>query len=170
MIIGCGGSGKSTLAKELQQILQFEVIHLDQYYWKPNWVESHKVEWKEIVNDLLKKDSWIMDGNYGGTMDLRIEHTDMIVFLDISTWKCLLRVLKRTFKFWGRKRDEMSEGCNERLDLIFIHYILTFKFRKIKRIIRKLNGLGSDKKIFILKDQKQKIEFLTYIKKMPLCN
>ena len=69
LVIGCCGAGKSTFSKTLQSILKLELIHLDQYYHKPNWEEPEKEQWEGIVNNLVQKPSWIMDGNYKGTLE-----------------------------------------------------------------------------------------------------
>src|SRR3982751_1716212 len=95
LVIGSGGAGKSTFAQRLGAILKLEVIHLDSLYWSSGWVEMPKDEWRTMVDELLKKDSWIMDGNYGGTLDIRLEAADTVVFLDISRLICLWRILKR---------------------------------------------------------------------------
>ena len=71
LVIGSGGAGKSTFAKRLGTHLKIKVIHLDALYWKPGWVETPKAEWLKRVEELLKEGSWIMDGNYSGTLDAR---------------------------------------------------------------------------------------------------
>jgi len=109
MIIGCCGSGKSTIARKLQKIIDLPLYHLDQYYWKPNWTETPKEEWEPIVKDLASKEKWIIDGNYGGTMDLRFERADVIVYMDIPTIKCLVRVIGRIWKYHGEVRPDMPE-------------------------------------------------------------
>lgn len=63
MIIGSPGSGKSTLATILASKLSLPVYHLDQYYWKPGWQEISKEELAHIQSQILKHDSWIIDGN-----------------------------------------------------------------------------------------------------------
>jgi len=55
MVIGCCGAGKSTFSRKLAEITKLETIHLDQYYWKPNWEETDKVEWKTIVTKLSNR-------------------------------------------------------------------------------------------------------------------
>jgi len=60
MVIGCSGAGKSTFSKRLHSITKIEVIHLDQYYWKPNWVESNTEEWTKTAEALIQKEEWIM--------------------------------------------------------------------------------------------------------------
>jgi adenylate kinase family enzyme len=55
LVIGSGGSGKSTLARQLGELLDIEVKHLDRLYWQPGWTEPSKEEWlnkvKEVAND-----------------------------------------------------------------------------------------------------------------------
>ena len=65
-IIGSGGSGKSVLARQLGDVLNIEVIHLDAVHWRPGWVEPPDDEWRETVESLVTGESWIIDGNYGG--------------------------------------------------------------------------------------------------------
>ena len=64
LVLGTPGSGKSTLARKLSISLKTEAIHLDKYYWQPNWVETESEVWDFKINELLNKESWIMDGNY----------------------------------------------------------------------------------------------------------
>jgi adenylate kinase family enzyme len=42
LVIGCCGAGKSTFSRKLHHIINLELIHLDQYYHKPNWEEPEK--------------------------------------------------------------------------------------------------------------------------------
>src|SRR5829696_6662179 len=95
LVIGSGGAGKSTVARRLGARLQIDVIHLDSLYWQPGWVETSKDEWKTIVAEILKRDSWILDGNYSGTLAMRYEACDTVIFLDMPPIVCLWRVIKR---------------------------------------------------------------------------
>ena len=97
VLIGSGGSGKSTLARQLGERLKIKVYHLDALFWKPNWVGVPKDEQTKVQNDLVKKESWIIDGNYGGTMDIRLNAADTIIFLDIPRTICLYRAFKIRF-------------------------------------------------------------------------
>jgi len=79
VIIGCGGSGKSTLASRLAGLLGLPVQHLDQLYWRPGWVATPDPQWRSTVAELCGRPAWIIDGNYGGTMDVRLAAADTIV-------------------------------------------------------------------------------------------
>lgn len=43
-------------------------------------------------------DEWIIDGNYGSTIELRLQACDTVVFLDYSTNICLDGIKKRRGK------------------------------------------------------------------------
>lgn len=164
MVIGCCGAGKSTLAKKLGQLTKLPVFHLDQYYWKANWVESSKSEWEPKVQKLAAQHAWIIDGNYGSTMDIRLEKADTIIYLDYPTWKCLWRITKRTLKYWRRERPDMPQGCKERFDLEFFHYVAVFNIVRRKSLLKKIDKYKADKKIHILKSDLAQETFLNQIK------
>ena len=73
MVIGCSGSGKSTFALELGRITGIEVTHLDRLNWRAGWKEVSRNEFDRQLDEVLKKDSWIIDGNYSRTMEKRLE-------------------------------------------------------------------------------------------------
>ena len=135
MIVGCCGSGKSTLARELSSILRIDLFHLDQYYWKPNWQETEPKEWENKVTQLASFDSWIIDGNYKGTMEIRLLRADTVIMLNIPTYKCFLRVLKRIFLHWHKVRPDMPPGCKERFDFDFLKYVWNFKRTQGKKLV-----------------------------------
>ena len=164
MVIGCCGAGKSTFAKKLHNLFGIDVIHLDQHYHLPNWEEPSKQKWEKKVHNLIQGDQWIIVGNYGGTMDLRLEKADTIFYLKYSTLSCLYRVIKRTLKYHGKSRPDMAPGCYERFDLEFLHYVAVFNMIKGKSIIKKLAALPKSKKVFILKNDKEVDQYLSDIK------
>jgi adenylate kinase family enzyme len=160
MIIGCCGAGKSTFSRALHSLSKIELIHLDQHYWKPNWKETNSEDWKKIVQEFANKSSWIIDGNYGETMDIRIQRADTIIYLDYSTSICLKRVLFRTLKYWRKERPDMPDGCKERFDVEFFHYVATFNLKRRKKILKKLRAVKHKKKILIFRNRKETTKFL----------
>jgi adenylate kinase family enzyme len=154
MIIGCCGSGKSTLARKLQTITSIPLYHLDQFYWNSNWTPTPDEEWAQVVKELADEEVWIIDGNYGGTMDFRMNRADTIIYMDFSTVKCLARVIKRTFKHHGKVRPDMPEGCKERFEFEFLHYVATYNMLRRKSLLAKLDGLKKEKQIITLKNEK----------------
>ena len=164
LIIGCCGAGKSTFSKKLQSILNVELIHLDRYYHKPNWEEPKKEEWERIVNNLIKKPSWIMDGTYIESLDIRIEKCDTLIYLDYSILKCFFRVVKRVFIDYGKKRSDMAPGCKEEFDLEFLKYVLTFNYKNRANIYNILEKVKTTKDVIILKKDKELDSFLSQLR------
>lgn len=164
MIIGCGGAGKSTLSLKLHEITGIELIHLDQYYWKPSWVETSKAEWEGIVRQLSNKQQWIIDGNYGGTMDMRLQKADTIIFLDRTKWLCLFRVLKRLVLNYGRTRADMRAGCKERFNWEFMRYVYNYNKTRRPKILEKLNALKASKEVVLIRSNREMDNYLRELK------
>lgn len=160
VIIGSGGSGKSTLARQLGKKLKRKVYHLDALFWKPNWVGVPKEEQKKVQNDLVKEEEWIIDGNYGGTMEIRLNAADTIIFLDIPRTICVFRAFKRMLQYRNTTRPDMGEGCEERLSFKFIKWIWEYPNTKRPKILEILEQLSKDKEVIILKSPKDVQHFL----------
>lgn len=163
MIIGCCGAGKSTLSRALSAKTGLPLYHLDQYYWRENWQETPKEEWRPIVQSLTDQDTWIIDGNYGGTFDIRIPRADVIIYLDYPTWKCFYRVIKRIAQYHGKVRPDMPKGCKERFNFEFLHYVATYKLIRGKSIHKKLEQLKQSKEVIVLSNDKQVEDFLSCV-------
>lgn len=130
-MIGCGGSGKSTLARTLSRDLCLPLVHLDYEYWGAGWAEPPKDAWAERVRKLCAADAWVMDGNYSGTLDIRLERADTAIFLDLPTASCLLGIVRRFLRWRGRTRPDMPEGCPDKIDVEFVRYVL--RYRRTRR-------------------------------------
>ena len=70
-VVGSGGAGKSALARQIGAITGLPVIHLDHHYWGPGWVPTPNAIWVEHQRALLEGPRWVVNGNYGGTLELR---------------------------------------------------------------------------------------------------
>lgn len=167
MIVGCCGSGKSTLARQLQKITRLELIHLDQNYFAPNWVEPDKESWARKVESFAAKDNWIIDGNYGGTMDIRLSRADTVILLKRSTPLCMYRAIKRIIKNYGKVRPDSAPGCKERFDLEFLHYVLVFNLTRLPGILKRLEKLKPGQQKFVLNNQKEVDDFLEGLQLTP---
>lgn len=160
VLIGSGGSGKSTLATRLGEAVDLPVWHLDQLLWKPGWVPVEREEVHGIQRKLISGERWIIDGNYGSTMELRMDAADTIIFLDLSRWRCSYRAMKRMLRYHGKSRPDMREGCEERLDLTFLKWIWQYPKEKRPGILQKLAAYSGEKTIIHLKNPREVRNFL----------
>ena len=158
-VIGSSGAGKSRLSLALSRILELPVIHLDAHYWNPGWVGTPRPEWKVRQQRLLEPERWIADGNYGSTLELRLNAADTVVFLDFPRWLCTWRVLKRVWTYRRGSRPDMAAGCDERIDWDFIKYVWTFPEKHRPIIEQKLRELDG-KQIYRLSTPAEVEQFL----------
>lgn len=140
-IIGSGGAGKTTLAHALGEKTGLPVVHLDRLYWNAGWVETPYEKWLGRQNSFLAQDCWIVDGNYGSTMDVRLAAADTVIFLDLPRLRCLWRIFKRRLKYHNRSRPDMTEDCPERLTGEFLRFVWTYPETRRPVILDKLRGL-----------------------------
>jgi adenylate kinase family enzyme len=160
LIIGSGGAGKSTFAAALAARTGLPLVHLDAVYWKSGWEPSDDREWGRRVEDLIAQDAWILDGNYGGTIERRLAACDTVVLLDLPRIVCLWRVLKRRVQFRGRARPDMAQGCNERLSWEFLFWIWNYPKQRLPGILERLSLLDGGKRVVILKSASEVNRFL----------
>ena len=163
LVIGSGGAGKSTFARRLGEKLGLPVIHLDRVYWRSGWVEPPKEEWRRTVEELCAGGGWVMDGNYSGTLDVRLAACDAVVFLDLPRTVCLFRVVKRALRYRGTSRPDMGEGCREQLDKEFLKFLLwvwDYPRRSRPKVLERLEELSGSKQIYRLRSSAEAEEFL----------
>jgi adenylate kinase family enzyme len=129
-------------------------------FWKPNWVGVPKDEQKKVQKDLVRNEEWIIDGNYGGTMEIRLHAADTIIFLDIPRTICVYRAFKRMLQYRNRTRPDMGEGCEERFDLDFFKWIWDYPKMIRPEILKRFEQLSKDKQVIIFKSPKEVKQFL----------
>jgi len=166
MIIGKSGSGKSTLAKLISDRYNLPLLYLDKVQWLPGWKSRTNVEKEEILNNFLNNNnSWVIDGNYTKCIfERRLNEADQIIYLDFDRFSCLYRCFKRYLQNKNKTRESITEGCNEKIDLEFIIWIL-FKGRtkEIKERNEWIQEEYKDKVIYI-KNQRQLDKYIQSIK------
>lgn len=95
LVIGSPGSGKSTFAVQLSKQLDLPVIHLDKLNWIDDKNTLNPAGFDELLEKVLKKDSWIIDGNYSRTLSKRLDYADTVIWLDLPKTICIYRIWKR---------------------------------------------------------------------------
>lgn len=160
LIIGPGGAGKSTLARRLGARLGLEVFHLDKFYWRPGWVEPPRDEWLKILAGLAARDAWIMDGNYSGSLDLRLARCDTVILLDLPRLLCVWRIARRWRTYRGAARPDMAEGCPDRLTPEFVRWVWDYPRLSRPKVLARLAAAGAGKRIIRLRSRREVERFL----------
>ena len=142
-IIGCSGSGKSRLAVELGSLLGLPVVHLDAVHWRAGWERPPKEEWRRRHGELLLPEAWILDGNYGSTMDERIAASDTVILLARSRATCLFRAFKRSIRNWRQSRPDLAPGARRSRRMQ--------SSSRLPPILRLLEQVRREKKVVILR-------------------
>jgi len=100
IIIGSPGSGKTTLTKRFSKLYNFNVLNLDEVYWKDTWIKNNDEDILNTIDIFLEKNNWIIEGNYKNfLLNKRLEEATLIIFLDFSTFISFYRVLRRYIYF-----------------------------------------------------------------------
>lgn len=158
-VIGCPGSGKTTFTKSLGGILNRTVTHLDKVLWGANWQMLPYDERKLIHDGVILTDNWIIDGMWKSHLDDRLDRATLVIFLDYKRRISFWRAIKRRIRYRGKQRDDIAEGCREKLDNYFIRYIWTFR-RKVRPFILKELSSRQNLTVLTLKNPKQAERFL----------
>ena len=157
MVIGCPGSDKSTFSRTLHKLTGIPLFHLDMMYWNSDRTTVDKAVFREQQSNTLQKDEWIIDGNYGSTMELRLQACDTVIFLDYSLNVCLDGIKERR----GKARTDMPWIENEE-DAEFIEFIKNYNSQSRPKVMELLDKY-SQKHIYIFKNRNEANDFLTIV-------
>ena len=154
IVIGCPGSGKSTFSRALHNKTGIPLYHLDMMYWNADKTTVEKSVFLERLSAVLEKDAWIIDGNYGSTMELRMAACDTVIFLDYPLDVCLDGIKERR----GKPRSDIPWIETEE-DAEFIEFIKNYNEQQKPKVLELLEKYG-DKNIVICKSREQADAFL----------
>ncbi|MDR0847336.1 MAG: hypothetical protein LBN08_07510 [Lactobacillales bacterium] len=148
IIIGNAGTGKSTLSRRLGEKLGLPLYHLDAIWHLPGGA-------------VMAGGSWIVDGNFGMSMDLRISLCDMIVFLDFSPLYCAWSVFMRSLKYLKDRSEqpEMPDYFEEHMFgkeyREFMAMILTYNKKKRPAAVASMARRPDGVELVVLKSRKE---------------
>jgi adenylate kinase family enzyme len=164
LVMGSSGSGKSTFARRLSEITGIPFVSLDALFWKPGWVESDKAEFRERVTEAARQPRWIMDGNYTSHLvELRRDVSDTLIWFDLPRRTCMLGIVTRIARSYGRVRPEMGEGCPEKIDIKFLRYVWTYRLQQRPKLLDYFQGLRADQSLVCFTARTQANDYLTEI-------
>ena len=119
VVVGSTGSGKTTLARQLSRLLHISHTELDSLNWEIDWTSAPTDVFRQRVQDALKGDTWVVDGNYRAVRDLVWPRATVLIWLDyplrVLIWRLLQRTLRRTLR-----KEELWNGNRERFITQFL--------------------------------------------------
>ncbi len=160
LILGCAGSGKSTFARKLKKIINIPIYHLDMIWHKPDKTNVTFEEFDNKLYEILKKEEWIIDGNYQRTLELRLKECDSVFLLDYPLDVCFEGAASRI----GKKRDDLP-FIEEDMDEEFKNHIINFSKNKLPNLYRLLDKYRNEKDIIIFKSRQEANVYLDKLKK-----
>lgn len=155
IIIGSPGSGKSTFARKLRDITGIPLYYLDMIWHKPDQTNISQEKFDAQLNDILQKDSWIIDGNYQCTLESRLEKCDTVFLMDFPIDVCLSGAQSRI----GKKREDLP-WIEHEFDEEFKQWIIDFPEKQLTQIYQKIEMYRHEKDIIIFKSRKEADEYL----------
>ena len=129
IVIGCPGAGKSTFARKLRDKTGLPLYYLDMLFHRPDRTTVACEEFEQKLQEILKTDRWIIDGNYQRTLPTRFEACTDVFLLDFPLDLCLEGAAARI----GTIRDDMP-WVEQEFDPEFRQYILDFPKDQLPRI------------------------------------
>ena len=155
IVIGCPGSGKTTFAEKLNKITGLTLFYLDAIWHKPDKTHIPREEFDRRLLEILATDEWIIDGEYGRTVEMRLKECDTVFLFDLPAEVCLQGVTNRL----GKKRYEMP-WIEKELDPEFETYIKDFANDSLPRLYELIEKYGTEKQVIIFKSRKEADDFL----------
>ncbi|MDE1158747.1 MAG: AAA family ATPase [Neorhizobium sp.] len=161
LVIGCSGGGKSTLSMKIAEHLGLAYISIDRdILWLPGWVQRERGEQRRIIEELIARDRWIMDGTNPSTFDIRVPRSDLVIWVRMPRYICVWGILSRWVRHYGRTRPDMAPGCREKMDIEFFRFVWTFEKRFAWRIVEGLARHGQDTPVLVVKSRRDMRDLL----------
>ena len=154
IVIGCPGSGKSTFSRALHELTGLPLYHLDLLNWNSDKTTVDKKVFIEKLKNVIAQDSWIIDGNYGSTIELRLKECDTVFFLDYPVDVCIDGVKSRQ----GKTRSDMPWTETED-DEEFLEFIKNYNSQSRPNVLNMLEQYNK-KEIVIFKSREEADKYL----------
>ncbi len=158
IIIGCPGSGKSTFGRKLKSITGLPLYHLDMLFWNEDKTTVPREVFIGRVQAVMQKPAWIIDGNYGSSMEMRIKESDTVFFLDYPTEVCVEGIEARK----GKPRSDMPWMNDDGTDKDFIEFVKKYNTESRPGVLELLKKY-SDKNIIVFKNRAEADKYLSLL-------
>ncbi len=152
-LIGCGGSGKTFLSKQLADLVKVPVTHLDAVYYDDEWNTLSKEKFAAVQEELVAASTWVIEGNYAGTMAIRLRAADTVIFLDIPPAACLWGIAQRRLRHGGGQND--ATGVYDRISWNFVRYVWGYRKTMAPRVRALVQEHASDATVHVVTSRRR---------------
>ena len=155
MVIGCPGAGKSVFARGLRDASGLPLYYLDMLWHKPDQTNISREEFDLQLGKILRRDRWIIDGNYLRTMETRLQSCDTVFLLDIPPEACLAGAKSRV----GTAREDMP-WVETGLDEEFRQWIVDFPKTQLPQIYQLTEEYREKRNVIIFRSREEADDYL----------
>ena len=155
IVIGCPGSGKTTFAEKLSDKTDLPLYYLDAIWHKADKTHISRDEFDARIGEIFAEDSWIIDGNYSRTIEMRLKECDTVFLFDLPTYICLQGAISRL----GKARYDLP-WIETELDSEFRNEIERFSSDELPKIYSLLDKYKDNREIIIFKSREDADEFI----------
>lgn len=158
-VAGGSGSGKSFFARKFADILRLPLYHLDNVFWNPDRTHVSREVFDRRLDVILGYERFIIDGEYGRTLETRIRESDTVFYFDIPLADRLEGAASRI----GTKRPDIP-WVEEKFDPDFRKYIEDYDSTQRPVTLALLEKYG-DRNVVVFRSRDEADEYLLQIKK-----
>ena len=83
-------------------------------------------EWDALLDQLVSRPTWIIDGNFTASLPRRLAAADTVILLDLPRIVCLVAAVKRRLLFRVRRPPGMARGCPPMFNRTLVGWIWSF--------------------------------------------
>lgn len=163
IIIGSPGAGKSTFARALRDRTGLPLFYLDRLWHKADKTNVSREEFDAALDDILRRDRWIIDGNYIRTMERRLQACDTVFLLDLPAEACLEGARARV----GKAHEDLP-WIETEFDPEFRQWILDFPKDQLPVIYELLERYRAGRRVVIFRSREEADEWISRSEKLFL--
>lgn len=156
LVVGCPGAGKSTFARKLRDALDLPLVYLDMLWHKPDQATATREEFNARLDAVLKRDRWIIDGNYARTLKRRLKRAETVFLFDLSAEECLAGAAARI----GHPREDLP-WIEQELDAEFAEYIRRFPTDQLPQLLTTLDTRPHDTSLVTFRSREEADAYIT---------
>ena len=159
IVIGCPGSGKTTFAEKLAEYTDLPLYYLDAIWHKPDKTHIPREEFDKRISEIFATPKWIIDGNYGRTIEIRLRQCDTVFLFDLPTEVCVQGAIERL----GKGRYDMP-WIEKELSPEFEGFIKSFAEDSLPKIYELIDRYKNGKQIIIFKSRKEADDYINNLR------